>query len=164
VLTRVSPEMMSQIVESVFITMLNLDVVPSGIPWAPSDDQLTAVVHLAGNKNGTLLFECNRWEACRFTGRFLSTEPPDTVNEDVRDVLGELANMIGGNIKSAVAAGLRLSMPAVTDGSNYGGRIWGCEFHRLGFTCEEGPFWVTLVSVAPGVFPDADQAVEFSVG
>jgi chemotaxis protein CheX len=164
VLTRVSSEMMSQIVESVFITMLNLEVVPSGIPWAPSDDQMTAVVHLAGNRNGTLLFECNRWEACRFTGRFLSMEPPDTVNEDVRDVLGELANMIGGNIKSAVASGLRLSMPAVADGSNYGVRIWGCEFHRLGFECEEGPFWVTLVAVAPGEFPDADQAIELIVG
>jgi CheY-specific phosphatase CheX len=156
--------MMSQIVESVFITMLHLGVVPSEIPWAPSHDQLTAVVHLSGNRNGTLLFECNRWEACRFTGRFLSMEPPDTVNDDVRDVLGELANMIGGNIKCAVASGLRLSMPAVADGSSYGERIWGCEFHRLGFACEEGPFWVTLVAVAPGVFPDADQAVAFSIG
>jgi chemotaxis protein CheX len=164
VLSQVSPEMMFQIVESVFITMLNLEVVPSEIPWAPSDDQLTAVVHLSGDRNGTLLFECNRWEACRFTGRFLSMEPPDTVNGDVRDLVGELANMIGGNIKSAVASGLRLSMPSVADGSNYGLRIWGCEFHRLGFACEEGPFWVTLVAVTPGVFPDADQAVEFSIG
>jgi chemotaxis protein CheX len=164
VLTQVSPEMMSQIVESVFTTMLKLEVVPSAIPWAPSHDQLTAVVHLSGNRNGTLLFECNRWEACRFTGRFLSMAPPDTVNDDVRDVLGELANMIGGNIKCAVASGLKLSMPSVGDGSSYGMRIWGCEFHRLGFESEEGPFWVTLVAVAPGELPDADQAIELIVG
>ena len=138
-LTRVSPEMMSQIVESVFITMLNLEVVPCEIPWAPSDDQLTAVVHLSGNRNGTLLFECNRWEACRFTGRFLSIEPPETVNDAVRDVLGELANMIGGNIKCAVASGLRLSMPAVADGSNYGARIWGANSIGLVLSARKGP-------------------------
>jgi chemotaxis protein CheX len=157
VLTQVSAEMMSQIVESVFTTMLNLEVVPHEIPWSPSHDQLTAVVHLSGNRNGTLLFECNRWEACRFTGRFLSMDPPDTVNDDVRDVLGELANMIGGNIKCAVASGLRLSMPSVTDGSDYGARLCGSEFHRLGFECEEGPFWVTLLAVPPGGFPKADE-------
>jgi chemotaxis protein CheX len=163
VLTQVSAEMMSQIVESVFITMLNLEVVPHEIPWSPSHDQLTSVIHLSGARNGTLLFECNRWEACRFAGRFLSMAPPDTVTDDVRDVVGELANMIGGNIKCAVASGLKLSMPAVADGSNYGVRIWGCEFHRLGFECEEGPFWVTLVAVAPGESPDADQAIELSL-
>jgi CheY-specific phosphatase CheX len=90
-------------------------------------------------------------------------EPPDTVNDDVRDVLGELANMIGGNIKCAVASGLKLSMPSVTDGSDDGVRICGSKFHRLGFECEEGPFWVTLLAVAPGEFPKAEQAIALSV-
>ena len=79
---------MSQIVGSVFITMMNLEVVPYDIPWSPSRDQLTAVVHLSGERNGTSLFECNRWKRARFTGRFLSIDPPDTVNQYVRDVLG----------------------------------------------------------------------------
>ena len=92
-------------------------------------------------------------------------DPPDTVNDDVRDVLGELANMIGGNIKCAVASGLRLSMPSVTDGSDYGVRVFGSKFHRLGFECEEGPFWVTLLAVAPGEFPQGgtgDRAQTFA--
>ena len=77
-------------------------------------------------------------------------DPPEAVNDDVRDVLGELANMIGGNIKSAVATGLTLSMPSVTDGSDYGVRICGSEVQdRLGFECAEGPFWITLLAVAP---------------
>jgi chemotaxis protein CheX len=150
VLTQVSAEMVAQIVESVFITMMNLEVVPSQIPWSPSHDQLTSAVHLSGEWNGAVLFECNRWEACRFTGRFLSMDPPDEVNDDVRDVLGELANMIGGNMKCAVTTGLSLSMPSVTDGSDYGLRVCGPEVQdRLGFECAEGPFWVTLLAVAP---------------
>jgi len=150
-LTQVTAEMVAQIVESVFITMMNLEVVPGRIPWSPAHDQLTSAVQLSGKWNGAVLLECNRWQACRFAGRFLSTDPPDTVNDDVRDVLGELANMIGGNMKSAVATGLSLSIPSVTDGSDYGLRVCGSEIqNRLGFECAEGPFWVTLLAVAPG--------------
>src|ERR1700679_126555 len=150
VLTQVSEEMVAQIVESVFITMMNLEVFPGRIPWSPSRGQLTSAVHLSGKWNGGGLLECNRWQACRFAGRFLSMDPPDTVNDDVRDVLGELANMIGGNMKSAVATGLNLSIPSVTDGSDYGQRICGSEIHnRLRFECAEGPFWVPLLTVPP---------------
>lgn len=152
-LTQVNAEMLTQIVGSVFITMMNLEVLPSEIMWSPSHDQLTSVVHLSGDWNGALLFECNRWEACRFAGRFLSMDPPDEVNDDVRDVLGELANMIGGNMKCAVTTGLSLSMPSVTDGSDYGLRVCGSEIHdRIGFECAEGPFWVTILADAPGRF------------
>src|SRR5260370_1214186 len=122
--------MVARIVESVFVTMMNLEVHPSEIPWAPSHDQLTSVVHLSGDWNGALVLECNRWQACRFAGRFLSTDPPDAVNDEVRDLLGELANMIGGNMKCAVVAGLGLSMPSVTDGSDCGMRFWVSQVHN----------------------------------
>ena len=108
--------MLAQIVEAVFLAMMNLEVALSETPWAASQDQMTSAVHLSGVWNGALLFECDRRQACQFAGRFLSMDPPEAVNDDVRDVLGELANMIGGNMKSAVAAGLSLSMPSVTDG------------------------------------------------
>jgi chemotaxis protein CheX len=151
VLITVSAEMVAQIVESVFITMMDLEVFRGETPWAPSQDQLTSAVHLSGDWNGALLFECNRWQACQFAGRFLSMDPPDTVTDDVRDVLGELANMIGGNMKCALATGLSLSMPSVTDGSDYGLRVCGSEVQdRLSFQCAEGPFWVTLLAVASG--------------
>jgi chemotaxis protein CheX len=153
VLTQVSEEIVAQIVESVFITMMNLEVVPSQIPWSPSHDQLTSAVRLSGEWNGAVLFECNRWQACRFAGRFLSMDPPDAVNGDVRDVLGELANMIGGNMKCAVTTGLSLSLPSVTDGSDYGLPVCGSEIlNRLGFECAEGPFWVTILAEALGGF------------
>ena len=150
-LTNVNAEMLAQTVEAVFLNMMNLEVSPSGTAWAPSHDQLTSAVHLSGVWNGALLFECDRRQACQFAGRFLSMETPEAVTDDVRDVLGELANMLGGNMKSALATGLSLSMPSVTDGSDYGLRVCGSEVHdRLAFRCADGPFWVTLLAVAPG--------------
>ncbi len=155
-LTKVNAEMVAQTVESVFLTMMDLEVSPSRTPWAPSHDQLTSAVHISGDWNGALLFECDRRQACQFAGRFLSMDPPESVNDDVRDVLGELANMIGGNMKSAVATGLSLSMPSVTDGSDYGLRVCGSKIQdRLAFECADGPFWVTLLAVAPGRFMES---------
>lgn len=150
-LTNVNAEMLAQTVEAVFLNMMNLEVAPSETPWAASQDQMTSAVHLSGVWNGALLFECDRRLACQFAGRFLSIDSPETVNDDVRDVLGELANMIGGNMKSALAAGLSLSMPSVTDGNDYGLRVCGSQIQdRLAFECADGPFWVTLLAVAPG--------------
>jgi chemotaxis protein CheX len=151
VVMSVNAEMVAQTVEAVFLAMMDLEVSPGGTPWAPSNDQLTSAVHLSGAWNGALLLECDRRQACQFAGRFLSMDPPEAVTDEVRDVLGELANMIGGNIKSAVAAGLSLSMPSVTDGSDYGLRVYGSEVQdRLAFDSDDGPFWVTLLAEAPG--------------
>ena len=150
-LTNVNAEMLAQTVQAVFLNMMSLEVSPSETPWAPSHDQLTSAVHISGAWNGALLLECDRQLACQFAGRFLSLDSPETVNDDVRDVLGELANMIGGNMKSALAAGLSLSMPSVTDGSDYAVRVCGSRIQdRLAFECADGPFWVTLLAVAPG--------------
>jgi chemotaxis protein CheX len=152
-LDKVNAEMLARTVESVFITMMNLEVVPGERAWAPSHDQLTSAVHLSGIWNGAVLLECNCEQACQFAARFLSMDPPEVVNDDVRDVLGELANMIGGNMKSAMATGLCLSMPSVTDGNDYGVRVCGSKIQdRLAFDCDDGPFWVTLLAMAPGKF------------
>jgi chemotaxis protein CheX len=151
VVINVNAAMVAQTVEAVFLAMMDLEVSPGETTWAPSPGQLTSAVHLSGVWSGALLFECDRRQACQFAGRFLSMDPPEAVTDDVRDVLGELANMIGGNIKSAVAAGLSLSMPSVTDGSDYALRVYGSDVQdRLAFECDYGPFWVTLLPLAPG--------------
>ncbi len=141
------PRELAQIVESVFGTMTGLEAGECGAPWSPSGDRLTAAVHLAGGWSGAVLVECDRGQACRFAGRFLSMDPPDTVDDVVRDVLGELANMIGGNLKCVLMRGIRLSMPAVVDGSDYSLLVCGAEVReRLSFRCDEGPFWVTVLA------------------
>jgi chemotaxis protein CheX len=141
------PSELAQIVESVFETMLSLEVRECGTPWFPSGDRLTAAVHLAGDWNGAVLVECDRRQASQFAGRFLSMDPPDTVDDVVRDVLGELANMIGGNLKCVLTRGIRLSMPSVVDGSDYSLRVCGAEIQeRLAFQCVEGAFWITVLT------------------
>ena len=89
-----------------------------------------------------MLLECDRRQACRFAGALsLHGSVRRRVDDVVRDVLGELANMIGGNLKSVLSRGIQLSMPSVVDGSDYCLRVCGAEVReRLGFQCSEGAF------------------------
>ena len=145
--TEVSVELLAQIVESVFTTMMDLEVSPSDAPWTPSGDRLTSTVYLTGEWNGAVLFDCNPRQACQFAGRILSMDPPAIVDDDVRDVLGELANMIGGNMKCGMTTGVSLSMPTVMEGRDYDMRICGSQvLERIAFQCADGHFWVTVLS------------------
>jgi chemotaxis protein CheX len=144
--TEISVEMLAQIVKSVFLTMMSLDVSPSDASWKPAGDRLTSFVHLTGDWNGAVLLDCNPRQACQFAGLILSMDPPDIVDDDVRDVLGELANMIGGNMKSCMPTGVRLSMPTVMEGRDYDLRICGSQIlERVAFQCAEGHFWATVL-------------------
>lgn len=148
--TEILASELAQIVEPVFATMLGLEVHECGTPWFPNGERLTAVLHMAGDWNGAVLLECDRQQACHFASRFLSMGPPESVDDVVRDVLGELVNMIGGNMKCVLTRGIQLSMPSVVDGSDYSVRICGAKVReRLAFQCAEGPFWVTVLATRP---------------
>jgi chemotaxis protein CheX len=138
---------LAQIVESVFGSMLSLEARECGAPWQPGTHRVRAMVRVTSGWDGAVLMECDRDQACRFAARFLSMDPPDSVDELVRDVLGELANMIGGNLKCVLKGGMRLSLPSVIETSGDplqpGG---GMVHHRLGFQTEEGPFGVIVIT------------------
>src|ERR1700734_2427284 len=91
--TEVSVDMLPGIVMSVFITMMGLEVSVSEANSSSHDDRLTSFVHFTGGWNGAVLFECTRRQGCQFAGRILAMDPPQSVDDDVRDVIGELANM-----------------------------------------------------------------------
>ena len=139
--TEILTSALAQIVESVFETMMSLEVTECETPWFPSGDRLTSALHLAGEWNGAVLLECDRRQACRFAGRFLSLDPPGTVDDVVRDLLGELANMICGNLKSTLAPGAVLAMPEVVAGEP-SELVGEPAAERCSFSSDDGPFCV----------------------
>ncbi len=78
----------------------------------------------------------------------MSIHPPVAVNDDVRDALGELANMLAGNLKSVWPHGIDLSMPSVVEGTDYSLRVCGGSLiDRMAFSGELGVIWVTLIEM-----------------
>jgi hypothetical protein len=68
--------------------------------------------------------------------------------DDVRDGLGELTNVIAGNLKPLLPSGVSLSIPSVVEGRDYALRLCGGNlFETLWFEDPLGPFRITLVEV-----------------
>lgn len=133
-----------QTVAAIFEAMMGIGVQPISAVCLPRQREM-ATIHFSGSWKGVLTLELGESEACRFAARFLSTEVAEAVDNDVRDVLGELANMIGGNLKCILAPGAVLSIPEVICGSDFSVRICGRTVaERQAFRCEDGTFWISL--------------------
>src|SRR5438270_2283530 len=118
----------SSATEEVFSTMLGLEVAP-GNPYTevntpgPSDG-LIAVIGLAGTWVGTASICCNASLACRISSHMLGTQYVE-VNDDVLDVISEIANMIIGSFKTVAETylgPLGLSIPTVIYGLSFSAR------------------------------------------
>jgi chemotaxis protein CheX len=88
--------------EQVFATMLNLEIDSGALlfnqdfPWHFSG--VVSFVGMAGTWVGTGSLSCSPGFACRIASSLLMTEI-STIDEDVLDAMGELTNIIIGNVK-----------------------------------------------------------------
>jgi len=112
------------VTKKVFKRMLALEVVaqPSS-PRLPEAfcSMVSGMVGLAGVRRGMVAIHLPEEMAKTVTSRLLQTEIGE-VNEDVMDAVGELANMLAGNIKSALSSSghdIKLSIPSVVSGVKY---------------------------------------------
>lgn len=136
-----------QIVGDVFHAMLHCDAELTTENTA-GVDLLTATVFFAGTWDGAVLVECPADAALAFAALLLRLPVAGLTAEDSRDALGEIVNMIGGNLKSVLPHGVALSLPLVVNGSDYACQI--CANHRretFRFRSPAGRFAVTLVQI-----------------
>ncbi|MBL8174966.1 MAG: chemotaxis protein CheX [Bryobacterales bacterium] len=138
----------AQIVTDVFQTMLGMQVEATAEQWVPQPGTMTSAIFFAGNWKGAVLIECTELQARRWTAKLMSIPEPDSITDDVRDAMGEIANMVGGNLKSVLPSGVGLSMPSVVQGRDYSLRICGGNLvNRQSFAGPHGTFWITFVEV-----------------
>ena len=135
----------SQITEAVFATMLELPIHATEPRFQDTHYELTAAVYYAGAWKGAVLLECSLGQAMDWGSRLMQIPAP-VASEDARDSLGELCNVLAGNLKPLLPPGVGLSTPSVVKGADYTLRICGdtlCE--RLHFADPSGDFRVTLI-------------------
>ena len=108
----------------VFETMVMLEVAP-GAPLAEKItsfcDSISGMLGFSGDLKGMLNIHCPRSVALAITGSLLGLEV-DEINEDVKDAIGEIANMVAGSIKTGLATegkNLELSIPTTIAGKSY---------------------------------------------
>lgn len=142
-----SVETVVEVVQTIFSTMIDLEARPTKAAGLPQGSRVTSSVYLEGSWNGAVSVECGLKDASFLAGKFLAVDPPESFDDDVRDAMGELANVIGGNLKATMGTDVRLSMPSVIHGSDYQVNVCGSVIHdRIAFEFEGGFCWVTVLS------------------
>lgn len=115
------------VVEEVWTTFLGSDepIVPDpGHPSSPASaadplpraDAWSAAITVSGAWEAQVTVRLTPAGALGVTARMLACEEADCSDEDLRDALGELVNMVGGNIKSLMGGPSVLSLPLVGSG------------------------------------------------
>jgi flagellar motor switch protein FliN len=107
-----------------FTTMLSMDLSKVGKITDPGldDKRYVASVSFAGEVVGNLCLHASREFSCLVTGAMLGMEPDQVEEEELKDVLGELTNIVSGNLKSdflAAELACVISTPAITRGSDF---------------------------------------------
>lgn len=138
----------------VFSTMLGLDLTlleeqpASEHPMlAESGATVVSLIGLTGPWAGTGSITCSGELACVLASRFLSTEY-DHVDGEVLDAMGEITNMILGNVKTALedrVGAMELSTPAVIFGQIF--KTYSARIHDwlvIRFRCGEAKLQVQM--------------------
>ena len=111
----VSVDDLAEMVEQVWVSYLDPEgvspLVPNGEVKQPSEVHST--VSITGSWHGHLVYASSKQAARRAAAAFLAMEPDEVGQEDISDVLGELANIVGGNVKAMLPDGAMLSLPQV---------------------------------------------------
>jgi hypothetical protein len=140
-------EGIAPVAASVYETLLHLELRQSADVWEAPKHPFTGAVYYAGTWKGALLVECACEQAMAWAARFMSLDPPISL-DDARDGLGELTNVIAGNLKPLLPPGVGLSLPSVVQGSDYSLRLCGGNLSEtLCFEDRFGPFRISLVEV-----------------
>ncbi len=123
-------EMAKYVIEAtreVFSTMVMMDVqdsFPLLEPVTKFSCSITGMVGLVGTYSGVLSIHCPRPLALKITSNMLGMEVEEIeeAEEDVNDALGEIANMLGGQVKMVLSKGgmdMNISIPTVISGEEY---------------------------------------------
>ena len=143
-------ELTEGLVKDVFNTMLGNEAWMD--PEHPEDHRFSVcgALFFVGAWQGAILVELDRPLAFSITAHLEAIPEPTTVDTYVRDAVGEVTNMLAGNLKTLLPAGTIMSIPSVVEGSDFSVSVVGVNTSsRMGFGTPKGAFRITLVQMQP---------------
>jgi chemotaxis protein CheX len=142
-------------IEEIFATMIFLDLTAAE-PLASGTEDLgchvSAMIGLSGDFNALLGIHCSAKAGLAIGSAMLGMELED-IDDDTKDALGEISNMLAGGIKESFAAeniNLLLALPTTISGKSYKVNAPSGS-HRILFPCdiEAGRFYIDF-KYSPG--------------
>jgi chemotaxis protein CheX len=102
------------------------------LPGGPPDDAVSSWVEIVGPWTGTVVLTCSRATAEELSRCLLGEHAPPVLDEeDIQDGLGELANVVGGNVKGVLPGPSVLGLPEVGNAPEAGAPADTCRVDLL---------------------------------
>ena len=109
---------LAEITESVFSSTLGFAIERSSSDEADAaPSSLVSAVEIGGSFEGAVVVKCSSAFARKAAAVMFNIAEAEVDADDMADTLGELTNMIAGNLKALVGVGCQLSLPSVALGS-----------------------------------------------
>ena len=139
----VSVEDVVAVTQEVWSALLGLELAPDPAAAAVPSPSITGCVQITGEWEGAVLLCCSEQFARTATEAMFMTD--EVTDDDIIDAVGELTNMVGGNIKSLLPGPSQLSVPSVASGEKYTVHVPGTSLlHELVLGCGEDPISVSI--------------------
>ncbi len=137
----------TQLTTIIWDSILRLSIEPAESNALPHTRTMSACVHITGPWPGAVALSCGVEMAEEAAGIMFNLGNAVPTIADMQDALGELANMIGGNVKALLPEGCQLSLPSVVEGSDYSVRVPGSRLvTQLPFRCGAHALSVSLLA------------------
>lgn len=104
-------ETVLELTQLVWTTVLGLEA--EARPEGDSPPELTMSVDISGSWDGTVSLSFPKGLARRLAAAMLACAEQDASASEVQDVVGELVNMVGGNVKGMMPGPSKLSVPRI---------------------------------------------------
>ena len=138
----------AELTEAVWQQTLGVELTPALVVESLAQERtIEGHVHVSGQWRGTLVIQCSYPAAEAATRQMFSLGDAVPSLADVQDAIGELTNMVGGNVKALISEdGCFLSLPVVVEGRDFSVHVSGARvMTRHAFTTEGASVMVTLL-------------------
>ncbi len=115
-------EDISEIAEEIWASYLDPDGLHPLMPAEPDSvkpiREVSASVSITGSWHGHIVLNCSTQTSRHAAAALLAMDVAEVTGPDVVDAMGELANIVGGNLKSTLPAQCSISLPHVVSGAD----------------------------------------------
>lgn len=138
-----------ELVKNIWKTVLDIDILvdeDGTAKMSTSEGLMTSCVQITGAWEGAVAIYCTTGLARQVAAVAFDKTEEEVASEDMQDILGELANITGGNIKSMLPGPCQLSLPSVIEGKDYRFGVLGSQtWIQLRFSCLNQPVHFVLL-------------------
>ncbi|MCA9038310.1 MAG: chemotaxis protein CheX [Planctomycetaceae bacterium] len=141
----IDEEILQQVVNDVCSGMLGLEMEPSDSMNCDDTDALSAVIRISGGWDSLVQVLTPRRTAVAIASTMFDMGEDQLTEAEIRDAVGEIVNMVGGNLKGIVECESSLSLPCV--GESVGAAPFDSSFSGLTVSsrCQGDPMIVRLL-------------------